>query len=271
MPNIIDSSHESATDGQRFSFRADFDFTQYGIRDGDAAIIESILGASFNPSTNYILKGCVKTSSAGTTNITAGYIFGVSKALGGMIARTYVYTVAAQSFPDPTGSDVVVGTVTPFSQSYADPTEFVDLTTNLITTHNVHNEYRIVWSAGPSGSGDLDFDDLVSILPQPVAVTNGAGWNTSIVFVKKSLLTTTLELTGTAATTSASPDQTIATLPVGYRPISSTLVPAVKLTSGVAAIIPVIIDSLSGNITIANAGDVPAASGVGVSISVILE
>lgn len=225
MPNIIDSSFESATNGQRLSFAADIDFMQYGIRDGDAAIIRGLLGSAYDPSTSYILAGCVKSSSAGTTSITEGLIFGVSKAIGGMAARTYIYSVVAQSFPDPAGADVVVGAVTPYSQAYADPTPFIDIVTSTVTTQDVHNEYRIVWSTGASGSGDVDFDDLVPCKEGwKNLVPTGTDWGPPAGVqswkYKRDLFAGLVHVQGQVITTGTSAAQVIATLPAGYRPWS---------------------------------------------------
>lgn len=232
MPNIIDSTFETSTNGQTFRFGADVDFLQYGIRDGDASILESLI-TGYDSSKNYSLKGLVASSSAGTTTITEGYVYGVNKALGGMIARRYIYAAVGQSFPDPSGSDVIVGTITPYSQAYADPTEFYDITTLTTTTQNVHNEYRIVWSTGPSGSGDFDYDDIVPCKENWAILTpTGTQWTGSGLFYKRDLLTNTGYLYGVVSTSGTTPAATIAVLPSGYRPAKTIIGTGMKSFSG---------------------------------------
>ena len=267
MPNIIDSSFQSTTNGQKFSFKADIDFLQYGIRDGDASILESLI-TGYDSSKNYSLKGLVASSSAGTTTITEGYVYGVNKALGGMIARRYIYSAVGQSFPDPVGTDVIIGTVTPYSQAYADPTEFYDITTLTTTTQNVHNEYRIVWSTGPSGSGDFDFDDMVGCVGLWNSVPAASGWSGTALRYQRNLFTGMVHLYGTLVTTSITPSATIGTLPAGFRPTYAQSGTATIISSGVYSTIPLGVDNVTGNILIPNSSDVPTTIGDAIYLSI---
>ena len=260
MPNIIDSSSESATNGQQFNFKGDIDFLQYGIRDGDASILESLI-ASYDSSKNYALVGLNSSSSGGNTTIAAGYVYGVNKALGGLIARRFIYSAIQQTFPDPTGGDVIIGTVTPYSQAYADPTNFYDITTLTTTTNNVHNEYRIVWSTGPSGSGDFDYTDMVSARSTWNSVAASSGWTGSALRYKRDLFTGLVHLYGGLTTTSVTPSATLGTLPTGFRPTYDTVCSITVFNSGTYTTYPAIIVASTGNITFLNAADVQTTIG----------
>lgn len=268
MPNIIDSSFQSTTNGQQFSFKGDIDFLQYGIRDGDASILESLI-AGYDNTKNYSLSGLLMSSSAGNTTITAGYVYGVNKALGGMIARRYIYAAVSQTFPDPTGSDVIIGTVTPYSQAYADPTNFYDIATLTTTTENVHNEYRIVWSTGPSGSGDLNYSDIVGTRSLWNVVSPlGSGWFGVALRYKRDLYSGMVHVYGGALTTTTSPAQIIGAVPVGYRPTYATSCLIFVTTGGVTTPKSGYIEVSTGNIGFVNAADVPTTSGDTIYISV---
>jgi hypothetical protein len=253
--NLIDNQHASTTSGQPWTPVQDIDFLQYGIRDVSAAIIESLIGSAYDPATSYIIKGCVKSSSAGTTSITAGYIFGIAKALGSMVARTYLYTVAAQSFPDPAGLDVVVANVTAFNPVY-DPVTFSDG-----ATHSIHNEWRVVFSTGASGSGDVDFDDLVVVnVPRTVIPATGTDWglNTPNPRYEKDY-TGTVRLSGAFKALSTTPSADFGIIPIGYRPTQNYIFTGVVLlgTALTFSVVAISVSASTGVMSFANTSDIP--------------
>jgi hypothetical protein len=92
------------------------------------------------------LYGCQNTISGSDNDIVDGVIY--------YNGETFF---APAKFITLSGSDVVIGTImTNYNVSAtADPVTFSDG-----TTHNVH-EYRYInWSAGASGSGDIDYTDV---------------------------------------------------------------------------------------------------------------
>lgn len=197
MPDIINSIFQTSTVGQPFDFQADMDFVMYGRRDETALIIESLLGANYDNTKTYILKGCDVSSDGTTTTVTPGYIFGINKVWGNLVARTYAYFHPGSSFPDPTGSDVVVCTTT-VTYPAGDPITFTDS-----STHNVHMIINVTFSAGASGSGDVDYSDLLHLTLQEEqrGAINGA-----TVDLKKSL---NIEYsTGTVLATTINIDET---------------------------------------------------------------
>lgn len=153
--NLIDNQFNSF--GQPWITSQDVDFMQYGIRDMGDNIIQTILGNNFNPLKTYILKGCEVSSDGTDTTITSGVIIGISKALGSMVARTYIYSCAGMTFPDPTGGDVIVAEVKAFNPVY-DPVMFADT-----IPRSIHNEWRVVFSAGAPASKDIDHADMVYV------------------------------------------------------------------------------------------------------------
>lgn len=179
MPNFIYSQHESTTVGQPFNAEVDVNHMQYALRDNTAIIAESIIGVGYDDTKTYILKGCKISSSGGTTTIAPGYVFGIKKAYGGMVTRTYAYFHPGSSFADPGGGDVVVCKTTETFIA-TDPTLFTDT-----TTHYIHAVINVAFSAGASGSGDVDYSDLVPCLNeyQPggnITATPDAGSITSV-------------------------------------------------------------------------------------------
>lgn len=224
MPNNVDSTFQTsaaAGSGQPFSFKGDMDLVFYGIRDVAAGIIESIIGGSYDASLSYVLKGCIKTSTGGTTSITGGYIFGVSKAIGGLVTETQLYNVAPQSFADPAGGDVVVCKAQAF-YTPANPAIFADG-----GSHNVRAEWRIVFSAGASGSGDVDFTDLVGFSQGFTALSAGSGWTSVGAKYRKDLFDK-VSIDGGFIISSGPPSPTVTTIPVGFRPSADQVVQATE-------------------------------------------
>jgi hypothetical protein len=160
----------------------------------------------------FCLQGMVRTNPSGTTyDITAGALF----------FQTKFYSSVATSVTL-SGAQVIVGTLTttnPFVSASADPVTFSDGSVN-----NVLDFTSVVWSAGASGSGDFDYDDLVFLQTPTRQVgtiataqwQDGAGGTTFNYYkvpFNKLVIDTRLQKAsaGTA---------TIITLPSGYRPTS---------------------------------------------------
>lgn len=155
MARIIDSSNESTIVGQRFSFKADIDFLQQEMRDISASIIESIISDNYDNTKTYILKGCKVTSVGGNTTIGSGFIFGIVKSFGGLPPLTYIYYHPGSTFADPSGGNVIIGSINSTSSTF-DPTPFTDG-----NSRNVHNIIQILFSVGASNSGDVNYSDLI--------------------------------------------------------------------------------------------------------------
>lgn len=109
-----------------------------------------------NNSSFTVLYGCVN-SAAPNANISAGAIF----------YNGEIYLCDA--FVDGTISNAIVGTITTIYDA-ADPVLFSDG-----TSHNVHQIKKIVWSDAVSGTGSVDFANLVAIsISSPyVNITSG--------------------------------------------------------------------------------------------------
>lgn len=155
MSFLIDNSFNTNTAGQPIRPQADFDWLQLNTTEKASAIIESMIG-NYDGTKTYVLQGCVASSSGGTTTVTPGYVYGKPIALGSMISRAHVYFVPSASFADPVGPAVVVGNIIAVPSATWDPTPFTDGSNN-----NIHNEYKLQFSAGASGSGFVNYGALV--------------------------------------------------------------------------------------------------------------
>lgn len=112
------------------------------------ALSKSLIGNNYSASTFYVLYGCVGTgTNPGARTISAGAIF----------YNGEIYLVPAASFTT-TGSDVAVGTIT-VTSNYTDYSVDPQVTPNGNTVE-VHKIRTIVFSAGASGSGDVNFTAL---------------------------------------------------------------------------------------------------------------
>lgn len=257
MPDIINSIFQTSTVGQPFDFQADMDFVMYGRRDETALIIESLLGANYDNTKTYILKGCDVSSDGTTTTVTPGYIFGINKVWGNLVARTYAYFHPGSSFPDPTGGNVVVCTAT-VTYPAGDPITFTDS-----STHNVHMIINVTFSAGASGSGDVDYSAL---LFYNVGWTNVASFGTQWAAAPNAARYrrdnfNVVRLESAAITTGTTPTSLIMTLPVGFRP-SGTISPVgVLFDFGTVTYSPVVFKILaSGQVSFENTADVPVST-----------
>lgn len=122
------------------------------------AIVQSLIGNGYDNTKYYILHGCVATGTdPGARTISAGAIFYDGE----------IYLVPAASFTT-TGADVPVGNIT---VTYNTTDYSVDpQTTPGGTPVSVHAIRTIVFTAGASGSGDVDFDDLLGYIQQDCSI-----------------------------------------------------------------------------------------------------
>jgi hypothetical protein len=125
------------------------------------AIVKGSIGGSYDPTKFYVLYGCLNSTTAPIYTVSAGAIF-----FNGEIYLVDAFTFTA------TGSNVAVGTITTtfFSGANADPITFTDS-----VARNVLQIRKIVFSAGASGSGDVDFEDMIYINEEKLFIgTTGA-------------------------------------------------------------------------------------------------
>lgn len=126
------------------------DHIQAAYKEGMDAIAKAFinfLGIAYNASNFYILHGCANSGTGSDYNISAGAIF----------YNGEIYLVDATTFTA-AGGETCVGiiTTTYFAADEADPVTFTDG-----ILRNVHEIRKIVFASGVSGSGDVDFADLV--------------------------------------------------------------------------------------------------------------
>jgi hypothetical protein len=138
----LDTSLISATNG--FPIKSGtLDF----IQDSYTEIVGELISALINSGVGYVfyvpyvLYGCEKSSTGGNTTISAGAIFWNGE----------VFVSPSQTFPDPSGGDVIIANIgiTQYSTN-ADPVTF-----SLGSAANVHNIRRVLYSTGTSGTGTL--------------------------------------------------------------------------------------------------------------------
>lgn len=121
-------------------------FLQDAYKDALNSTIRKMLG-NYNSAKGYILYGCVGTGTdPGARTISAGAIF----------YNGEIYTVPAAAFAT-TGSDVAVGKIT-VTNPAPDPILLKDGTST-----SVHNVRTIVFAAGATNSGDVNFNDLIAM------------------------------------------------------------------------------------------------------------
>jgi hypothetical protein len=155
--------------------------------------------------------GAIDSVIGSTHTITAGNIF---------YEGYFYYTSYSIIVLGP--GEVVVGNIVSSFPNTHDPVTFSDS-----STHNVHEQLRIVWSAGASGSGDFDFDALTYIndkwhvigtTGEPTfqnGMTQYSGTNASIVAFKQHL--NFVQLKGELIVpNTVTANSTIFTLPSGY-------------------------------------------------------
>lgn len=197
----------------------------------------------------YCLYGCINNGSGLNYDISNGAIYDTVLGEIFLVDRA-IFTA--------TGSDVAVGTITTsfFSGTNADPITFTDS-----IDRNVLQIRKIVFSAGASGSADVNFtnlklvnDNLGShIIGQPNqpafqnSFDNVSG--TALSYVRKNLTSIFLSGNVTGPLTTGSTPQIIFTLPSGYRPAKKIFSPITYVDGGTYKIGMLTIDT-SGNVKV---------------------
>lgn len=144
---------------QFFPKTGTLEFLQLMHREGFSAIIEALIGPTYDPTFVYVLSGLINTGSYPAYSITAGVVY-----YGGEF-----YLVDAASYTA-TGSDVAVFSIvqTQYTTN-ADPVTLSDS-----TVHNLHNIRKIQTTAGADGSGIANLSQaqyLSFLIPAQVNLT----------------------------------------------------------------------------------------------------
>jgi hypothetical protein len=175
------------------------------------ALCYSAIGDTYSSSKVYVLYGIEPSAGAGgSTDYSQGAIF----------YNGNIYISYAQNVPALTIGQVVIGSIaTSQYTSYADPVTFASTTP---TTHNVHDIIKLQLSAGTSGSGIADYSDFIYISGTTFAPTYSgtfiADLTSSIKYSRSGKQVTIKGKLNNSAPSLSSADDTIFTLPVGYRP-----------------------------------------------------
>jgi hypothetical protein len=129
------------------------DHLQSAYQEGIQQMAIPIIGIPYTTFDYFIMQGCRNTGSGSNYIISAGSIY----------HNNEWFLVDAATFTAPMGQ-TAVGTITTtfFTSANADPTTFTDG-----VPHNVNVIRKIVFAAGVSGSGDIDFNNL-----KPVGMNN---------------------------------------------------------------------------------------------------
>lgn len=213
------------------------DHLQKAYTEAVAALAKNMIGTDYDPTKFYILHGCVNSGSGSSYVISAGAIF----------YNGEVYLVDAATFT--ASGSTAVGTITKTQEvTNADPVTFTDG-----VSRNVHDIYKIVFAAGTSGSGDVDFADLVGLVAsvdswhnvgdvgEPSFFTtwaNQSGANQPLQFKKNADGTVTIRgIVSVNAGSGAVANKNVFELPAGYRHPSRDITMFVNITGvGVANI-----------------------------------
>jgi len=127
---------------------------QFAYQEAFSSIAKSIIyGTLYDAAVGYILHGCINSGTGSNYIISPGAIF----------FNGEIYQVPAATFTI-SGSNVAVGTITTtqFSAGNADPVNFTDG-----NAYYVHDIRQIVFDAGLSGSGDVNFVSCVDSRYKP--------------------------------------------------------------------------------------------------------
>lgn len=180
------------------------------------ALAKGIIGVDYNVSNAYVLHGCVNTGSGANFIISAGVI----------LYNGEIFLVPAATFTT-SGADVaVVSNVTTYL-SGVDPVTFIGGT----SSYNIHSDKTYVIAAASSGSGVVNYSDLVFVTAQQTltAAANYTATGTKCRRNRDGLVTLSGSiLCGAAAVWG----QTITTLPAGYRPASTISQHCILSTGG---------------------------------------
>ncbi len=137
------------------------DHLQSAYQEGIQQMAIPIIGKQYNTTDYFIMHGCKNTGSGSNYIISSGSIY----------KNNEWFLVDAATFTAPMGQ-TAVGTITTtfFTSANADPTTFTDG-----VGRNVNVIRKIVFAAGVSGSGDVDFSALVKIGKEAVRIVGSAG------------------------------------------------------------------------------------------------
>ena len=128
-------------------------FLQLAYQEVIQEIVTSRIGGYYDTTKAYILNGCINTGSGSNYIISAGSVF----------FNGEIYLVPAATFTI-SGSNVAEGIIT--TTQYTSDADAVIFTDNV--SRNVHNIRQIVFSAALSGSGAVDFVNLINLAYKPV-------------------------------------------------------------------------------------------------------
>lgn len=156
--------------------RGTWDFIENAWMEGDSVIIQSIIGDSYDPHSVYILTGCIRVDSGGTTTISAGTIFYNGE-----------YYKVTGGYSNPTPANIVANLIETSWQPtdgagnlYADPVGFIGS-----STANIHIYRTAQFASGASGSGTIsnnihsDWGNIISVFNPytSTGITLQSGWS----------------------------------------------------------------------------------------------
>ena len=224
-----------------------WDFLMQSYTEAIAELVKGIYGETYASNTPYVLYGCVKSNASTPFNYSAGAIF---------------YNNELYEFPALTNKAIAISdvcTITTTADPTADPTEMTDG-----SSVNIHNIRAIVLSDAASvtnGATQFNFSSCVFIKDywhyvggtyslgtsfQNSWANEGSGTYFNLSFKKVGNL---VYLRGRIDTGSSG--TTIFTLPVGYRPTFTAVVPIVSRAAGDYAYLQV---TTAGNVSIVFGG-----------------
>ena len=142
---FIDTSLITPTSGLPFR-GVSLDHLKKGDEDATNAFCKNMIGPSFDPLKKYVISGCINSTPSGPAfTISSGFIF-----YSGLL-----FIVDATTFT-PAMGETAVCVLNNIYDPIADPTVFTDGSSN-----NVHVIRKIKIQSGVSGSGLVDFNDLI--------------------------------------------------------------------------------------------------------------
>ena len=142
---FIDTSPITPTAGLPFR-GVSLDHLKKGDEDATNAFCKNMIGPSFDPLKKYVISGCINSTPAGPAfTITSGFIF----------HSGFLFIVDATTFT-PAMGETAVCVLNNIYEPLADPTTFTDG-----SNHSVHVIRKIKIQSGVSGSGLVDFNDLI--------------------------------------------------------------------------------------------------------------
>ena len=143
----LDTSYASSTVGQPIK-SGTIDHLQEAYQEALTAIGQALVGQDPDLSNYYRLWGCVNSGSGLNYSISAGAIW----------YNGEVFLVPAASFTAASGQVAVGNFQTTFNGTNADPVLFTDG-----QSRNVHQIRQLVFAAGTSGTGAVDFSKLQEV------------------------------------------------------------------------------------------------------------